>query len=121
MLLWLIAWALIGLRSLGVIAALPTPGGGTLPVRIRVALSMMLAFLLVGVVPLPVTLRDADGIRLAMAAAWVGFAFGLVGFGLGWLCVGFGLALGWIGLCWVGFGHSLFFLFYYIELYYILF
>jgi hypothetical protein len=45
----------------------------------------------------------------------------LVGFGLGWLCVGFGLALGWIGLCWVGFGHSLFFLFYYIELYYILF
>ena len=81
MLLWLIAWALIGLRSLGVIAALPTPGGGTLPVRIRVALSMMLAFLLVGVVPLPVALRDADGIRLAMAAVsevLLGFAMGLV-------------------------------------------
>ena len=81
MLLWLIAWVLIGLRSLGVIAALPTPGGGTLPTRIRVALSLILAFLLVGVVPLPVGLQDVGWFPLALAAVsevLLGFAMGLV-------------------------------------------
>jgi len=81
MLIWLIAWVLISLRSLGVIAALPTPGGGTLPTRMRVALSMILAVLLVGVVPLPVALQGADWIQLAMAAVsevLLGFAMGLV-------------------------------------------
>ena len=81
MLIWLIAWVLISLRSLGVIAALPTPGGGTLPTRVRVALSMILAVLLVGVVPLPVALQTADWIQLAMAAVsevLLGFAMGLV-------------------------------------------
>ncbi|MEI8088478.1 MAG: flagellar biosynthetic protein FliR [Opitutaceae bacterium] len=81
MLLWIIAWVLISLRSLGVIASLPTPGGGNIPVRIRVALSMILAVLLVGIVPLPAELARADWIRLAMAAiseVLVGFAMGLV-------------------------------------------
>ena len=81
MILWIIAWVLISLRSLGVIASLPTPGGGNLPVRIRVALSMMLAVLLVGVVPLPVELERADAMQLALAAIseiLLGFAMGLV-------------------------------------------
>jgi flagellar biosynthetic protein FliR len=81
MLLWITAWVLIGLRALGVIAALPSPGGGNLPAPMRVALSMILAVLLVGVVPLPVQLEGADAIRLAVAATGevlLGFAMGLV-------------------------------------------
>ena len=81
MLLWITAWVLISLRALGVIAALPSPGGGNLPAPMRVALSMILAVLLVGVVPLPVQLEGADAIRLAVAATGevlLGFAMGLV-------------------------------------------
>lgn len=54
----IIAIVLIGLRAVGVILALPSPGGGGLPPSLRGAMGMIVAILLWGVVGVPRGLAD---------------------------------------------------------------
>src|SRR5437763_1945180 len=77
---YLLTWMMVLLRSVGIVLLIPTLAGRPLPVTVRVALSMCLATLVAGVVPL--ARLPAGTWDLAYASAGevlLGLAMGFVG------------------------------------------
>lgn len=76
---YLLTWMLVFLRSVGVVMLLPTLAGRTIPIPVRVALSLCLAVILSGLVP-EATMPTGYGLLVYAAAGelLLGLAMGFV-------------------------------------------
>ena len=77
---YLLTWMMVLLRSVGIIALIPTLAGRPLPVALRGALSLCLATLVAGVVPpagLPTGMWDL--VYAAGGEVVLGLAMGFIG------------------------------------------
>jgi flagellar biosynthetic protein FliR len=76
---YLFAWAMVMLRSIGVVVQLPLIAGHPIPVMVRIGLSVGLATLMAGIVPVfPVPLEIWALLWAAVLEVVLGLALGLV-------------------------------------------
>lgn len=77
----LFAWMMVFLRGLGLVLLLPTLGNRPLPVTVRVAISVLIATLIYGLVPRMTTLPASGGslIVVLLGELVLGLAMGFLG------------------------------------------
>lgn len=76
-----IAFAFVGLRAVGVVFALPSPGGGSLPVMLRGGVCLIVSVLIGGIITIPDGLVNHEWdffVTSALRELLLGFAMGFV-------------------------------------------